>query len=232
MSASENQATLCLGTFINRYSTTTPTAALPKWMAAAAGTHNGLAGDASASTPLDTQMVTAVLRLGCAGADGAAADALCMPAEEVKGVVAAALGDGMCVGWDGDVLYFAWLELPSPPSINTPHHTTRLRPRERRPPGPLQARGPRRERARHHRVRACPFLWGGGRVRSTTTKDETLTLFIVTYLLWMDERRPLTDVARTSGYDLTFTTHEQACTAAVTAWVKGAFAFIPPPLMH
>lgn len=47
----------------------------------------------------------------------------------------------------------------------------------------------------------------------------------------MDERRPLTDVARTSGYDLTFTTHEQACTNAVTAWVKGAFVFIPPAVV-
>lgn len=65
-------------------------------MAAAAGTHNGQTGDASASAPLDTQVVTAVLRLGCAGAGAAAvaSDALCMPAEGVKNVVSAALGDG------------------------------------------------------------------------------------------------------------------------------------------
>ena len=74
-----------------------PVAALPKWMAAAAGTHNGLTGDASASAPLDTQVITAVLRLGCSGATAAAVDdALCMPVEAIKGLVAAALGDGTC----------------------------------------------------------------------------------------------------------------------------------------
>ena len=40
------------------------------------------------------------------------------------------------------------------------------------------------------------------------------------------ERSPLTDVARTSGYDLSFTTHEKACTDAVTAWIKGTCVWV------
>lgn len=69
-------------------------------MLTAAGTYNGLSGDAAATAPLDTQVITAVLRLGCSGVAAgepqgeAGAAAVCLPAERIADVVKASLDDG------------------------------------------------------------------------------------------------------------------------------------------
>jgi hypothetical protein len=100
--------------------------ALPQWMTTAAALHNGKEGDAAATAPLNTQVVTAVVRLGCSGvvAEGTA---VCMPAEDIKGVVADSLNNGArrCARGMGFISVCAHLfhPLTNPTDYITPAHT-------------------------------------------------------------------------------------------------------------
>ncbi len=183
--------------------------------------YNGLEGDAAFTKPLDTQVITAVLRLGCSAAaeeEQAAAGAACMPADDIKHVMAASLNNGaLLLGLDGTT--------PPPwPRTDQSHHpnTTqnRLRPPEPGAAGPAQALGARRRRAPHQRVRvdtSCCF----------TSHAHAKAYLPHPPASFHGYPRPFQDIPVTAAYDLIFTTHEKACTDTVTDWIKGALIVTP-----